>query len=363
MLQPTNERPNGGMKVNSLASVTIDTGILAVPCVDCAKDDAFQYVDTLLDWSKLLDEPWVAVYMSERASESLFAEGLYPLRDQLKELFDAHGIVEFDVNTVARIVGQLLAITPSFETFYRVKDVLSEHLEADPDVIRLTTHVGLQADLARCIMLIAVLRKHCSQPLGGHSLILRKAPKQVIQLKAHIHELEHARDDIPVLPCPPEFFEADVLVCDDFRGLIECLDESSILVGASDNFGVELAVRIALFKDDLNRGGNLDWDSVNVPKIGINFRELCQQCCADQGNALSLRILRSIVETVTGINLTAVHALRTGVGGNSPQRTRGFDKAQRRDIDREFHLHYWECSDGTIELASVVYHNDFTIPE
>ena len=100
-------------------SVTIDAGVLAVPHVDCAKDDAFQYVDTLLDWSKLLDEPWVAIYMSERASEYLFADGLYPLREQLRELFNAHGIVEYDVNTVARIANQLLAITPSFETYYR----------------------------------------------------------------------------------------------------------------------------------------------------------------------------------------------------------------------------------------------------
>jgi hypothetical protein len=43
--------------MHSLPSVTIDAGVLAVPHVDCAKDDAFQYVDTLLDWSKLLDEP------------------------------------------------------------------------------------------------------------------------------------------------------------------------------------------------------------------------------------------------------------------------------------------------------------------
>ena len=189
----------------SLSSVTIDAGVLAVPHVNCTRDDAFQYVDTLLDWSQLLDEPWVTIYMSERASESLFSDGLYPLRDQLRELFNAHGIVEYDFNTVAKIVNQLLAITPSFETYYRVKDVLSEHLKTDPDVIRLATHDGLQSDLARCITLIAILRKHCSQPLGGHSLILREAPKQVIQVRAIIHELEHSRNDIPALPEPPDF--------------------------------------------------------------------------------------------------------------------------------------------------------------
>jgi hypothetical protein len=64
-----------------------------------------------------------------------------------------------------------------------------------------------------------------------------------------------------------------------------------------------------------------------------------------------------------GEQLAAVHALRAGKGGNNPKWTRGKDNAQRRDIDTEFHLHYWKCADGTIELASVVRHNDFSIPE
>lgn len=348
--------------MHSLPSVTIDAGVLAVPPVDCSHDDAFQYVDTLLDWSKLLDEPWVAIYMSERASEILIDEELFPLRNHLREFFNRHGIVEYSPNDVATIVEKLLSLTPSFETYYRVKDLLSEHLETDPDVIRLSTHEGLQSDLARCITLIAVLRKHCSQPLGGHSFILREAPKQVIKVRAHIHELEHSRDDIPALPCPPEFFEGDVLVCDDFRGLIDCLDESAILVGASDDLGIELAVRIALFKNAIEQGDSPDWGGVIVPAIGSKFRELCQQVCTNQGDSIPPKILRSIVETIKGHNLPAVHALRTGPGGNDPQRMRGSDKAQRRDIDREFHLHYWECAGEKIELASVVYHNDFSIP-
>jgi hypothetical protein len=347
----------------SRPSVTIDAGVIAAPLSTCSTSDVHKYVDTLLDWSKLLDELWVSIYMSERASEALIADDLYPLREQLRKIFNEHGIVEYDVNTVARVTEQLLRITPYFETYYRVTDVLSEHLETDPDVIRLITHNGLQSDLARCITLIAVLRKHCSQPLGGHSLILRETPKQVIQVRAQIHDLEHDRDDIPALPRPPDFFEGDVLVCDDFRGLLECLDEAAILVGASDNLGIELSIRIALFKHAIAQGEAPDWGNTLIPSIGTKFRELCHKCCTDQDDSLPPRILRSIVETIRGQNLPAVHALRKSPGGNAPQRMRGSEKAQRRDIDREFHLHYWDCADGSIELASVVYHNDFSIPE
>jgi hypothetical protein len=349
--------------MHNQTSVTIDAGVIAAPLVTCSAADIHKYVDTLLDWSKLLNEPWVAIYMSERASEALIADNLYPLRQQLQQIFNAHGIVEYDVNTVARVAEQLLRITPSFETYYRVTDVLSEHLETNPDIIRLITHNGLQSDLARCITLIAVLRKHCSQPAGEHSLILRESPKQVIHVRAMIHDLEHTRDDIPTLPSPPEYFDGDVLACDDFRGLIECLDEAAILVGASDDQGVELSIRIALFKHSIKHGEDLDWGEVLIPSIGAEFRDLYQQCCTDQGDSLPPKILRSIVETVKGRNLSAVHALRTGEGGDDQQRMRGKDKAQRRDIDREFHLHYWDCANGDIELASVVYHNDFSIPK
>ena len=104
------------------------------------------------------------------------------------------------MNTVATIADRLLQITPSFETYYRVNDVLWEHLESDPDVIRLSTYHGLQSDLRamhnvdRCACGSTVLSR-----LGGHSLILREAPKQVIRIRAQIHELEHTRDDIRCL--------------------------------------------------------------------------------------------------------------------------------------------------------------------
>ena len=126
---------------------------------------------------------------------------------------------------------------------------------------------------------------------------------------------------------------------------------------------MELAIRIALYKRQLQSNIEPDWTNLNIPIVGAEFRERVQTCCRDQSATLPERILRSIVETVVDENTTDVHALRIGKGGNCPQKMRGNDKAQRRDIDREFHLHYWERSDGKIELASVVYHNDFEIPE
>ena len=347
-----------------MPSVTIDAGVLAVPAEDGSADDADHYVETLLDWRILLDEPWVAIYMSDRASEALVEDGLFPLRDQLKRLFAANGIVEYDVNTVAQVVDRLLRLTPSFETYFSIKDILADEVTTEPDVLRLCCGPQLQSDLARCVILIAILRKHCREPVRDHSLILRKAPDTTIRVRALIHDFDHDRADLEPLPTPPEYFEGDVLVCDDFKGLVERLNEAAILLEATDDVGIEAAVRIAVYKSRLGRGMAPEWSDVPGHRVGHAFRSSFQAIHPTQ--QLAGRLLRAIVETLEQTNMAATHWLRTGAGANNPQRLRKGDQASawRRDIDQEHHLHYWDCDDGTVEIASVSFpHDDFTIPD
>jgi len=348
-----------------MPSVTIDAGVLAAPPLHgTTGDDAHRYIETLLDWSKLLDEPWVAIYMSERASETLFAEGLYPLREQLRRLFGATGIIEYDVNTVAMVVDRLLQLTPSFETYFSISDVLAENLVTEPDILGLCAGAGLQSELGRCLILIAILRRHCQGQISDHSLILRDAPDRIVRVTALIHDLEHHRADLAALPVPPEVFSGDVLICDSFRGLIECLDGVGLLLRASDDFGIGTAIRIALYKSQLTAGKVPDWDADLLYKIGGTFRATLQSLHPTY--QLADRLLRAIVETLEQANLIDTHPLRTGRGGADPQRTRESDNASawRRDIDRDHHLHYWVCPNGEVEIASINYpHDDFEIPE
>ncbi|MDM8525771.1 hypothetical protein QUF80_20560 [Desulfococcaceae bacterium HSG8] len=77
------------------------------------------------------------------------------------------------------------------------------------------------------------------------------------------------------------------------------------------------------------------------------------------------KLLRALAEVILNENLQATHPLRLGKGGGDPQRVREQDgaKAWRRDIDRKFHLHYWQTSDE-IEFAWSAYpHDDYYIPE
>ena len=304
--------------------------------------------------------------MSARASKALFEDGLYPLRNSLRKLFAANRIEEFDFNTVAIVADTLLRLTPSFEDVFSVSDVLADSLSIDPDILGPSAGTALQSDLARCLILIAVLRRYCGDAIRDHFLILRCAPGPVVTVQAKIEEIDHNRDDLNELPTPPEIFKGDVLICDDFRGFIQFLNESSILVSSTDISGLETAIRIALYKSRLEQGNDPDWDNLRGLHIGRRFIDTVHDSFRNQGDSFSAKILRAIVETLDEKNMTATHALRTGSGGGNPQRRRAADGAgaMRRDIDQNHHLHYWSCDNGVVELASVSYpHDNFWIPE
>lgn len=55
-----------------------------------------------------------------------------------------------------------------------------------------------------------------------------------------------------------------------------------------------------------------------------------------------------------------MHALREGDGGNSPQITKEDYAAWRRDIDTDYHIHYWKKGE-IVKLANIVHHNDYKI--
>jgi hypothetical protein len=347
-----------------MPSVTIDTCVLAAPLQSVSHDDIIEYVETLLDWKKLLGEPWVAIYMSEHAAEAMIDEGVYPLRAELKRLFQAKGIEEYDYNTVGILTEELLKKTPYFETYFRIQDVLSEEVSTLPDLLSIHTGQELASELARCVVMMAILHSSCRQPLLDHNLIVKPwQGSTVVQVKALIHDIDTTRDDLLALPVPPEFFSGEILTCQNFRELVLNLDEAAIWKAADNEIGLELATKITVYKSRLERAVEPDWDSIHGFRFGCEFYQRMRAC--EQGGSPGLvdRTLRSLAETIDKQKMRDVHEKRTGMGGGDPQETRGQDKAWRRDIDREYHLHYWECADGTIEFASVGPHNMFEIPK
>ena len=302
------------------------------------------------------------IYMSEQAAEALFRDELYPLHPHLAALFAAKGIEEFDVNTVLQVAYSLLNQTPSLETFFEVElEVESLDVLTRPDLLSLCTSTHLLSDLARCLVLIALLRSH---GVADHILIVK--PWQggtEVQVQALIDptRLVHYRPDIGPIPIPPDLFEGSVVVCHNFRQLLQAVDEKAVLQAASNPADVELAIRVALYKVGMERGQNSEWNSPIRFLLGKNFHESLTCCLACNSENMVGRLLGTVIEAIQGENLGQLHSLRTSTGGGSSQRMRGSDKACRRDIDRQYHLHYWQRTDGTVELSDIVTHDNFVI--
>lgn len=102
------------------------------------------------------------------------------------------------------------------------------------------------------------------------------------------------------------------------------------------------------------------------PVLGDGFMESLEKT---EGIARG-RVLEVCSHVVSGrapeIASLEVHALRSGMGGEDPQRTRpdgskAFRASLQTNTAAARRLHYWQLPDGRIELARVVYHDDFSI--
>lgn len=344
------------------ATLTLDAGILACPRGDVTAADSRAFVEGLLEWSRLLDEHWVTVLTSSGSWKALAADGFLGFYEPVAQLLAASGVVEYCANDVMQVLDRLLYHPPWFEEHLGVDDALVnwEHVATQPDVLSVSAGPNLRRELERCLVLIALHQKRYGNGVDHHVVALCRVPGSVVEVRARVHYGPNG-----LTPSESEDLEGCVLACDDAQGLIACMDECALLRNATDDSTVYLACRVALYKARGARGGGADWEELSGWRVGESFREAAQRCCRDSADSFATKLLRAVAETIDHENLAAVHWLRTGRGGNDPQKRRSGDGAVawRRDIDDDYHLHYWRVASGLVELSWVGPHDDFWIPE
>ncbi len=348
-----------------MLSITIDASTFAPPFSDPTSEAVYLFVERLLDWKGALDRGRAQVFTSRHTAEVLIECGLYPFRPHLGRLLSQAAVVEYDANTIAVVIETLLSRSMKLEDAFLINDVLASHVSFTPNVFEDYNPEAVRYECERCAVVIAILRTHGrDRLLRNHALAVRlRRGDHVVGVKALLDIVEHTRADLVALPKAPASFEGSIMVCDSLRDYLLAVEEGFVWQNAAGDRDLDLAIRIALLKKRLRAGGEADWDDLPRFSIGRHFFETVGACGGFGGSGLSERALRAIVETIEHLNLPAIHHLRTGAGGGNPQRIRGADEAWRRDIDHEYHLHYWECAGGFVELASIVVHDDFTIPE
>jgi hypothetical protein len=340
-------------------------GVLAVPNADASIEFVCQYVETLLEYQSITKNSLVSSFITKNTSNILEETQSYPNWDNLAELFRNKKIIPFDTKSVIITINSLMNKINNFEKHYNIIDILINNVETQPEIFKYDPGNSFQYDLARSTTLIAIIRKFSSSNIYDHLFFFRKELSKEsakIRLNALIDILEHERVELSNWPLSPTKFEGEVLTCHSLGSFFDCLNESDILANSSDKEGIEFAIRIALFKREREQAKNFHWNDLIVPTIGKVFPEYCHNICRES-KSIPKTILDTIVDTVKSINMNQVHPFRIDSAGNAPQKKRGKDTCWRRNVNYDIRLHYYKCEDGTIELASINQHNDFSFPE
>ncbi len=347
---------------NVLVNVTIDASVLAIPAVP-TKSSIEHYVERLLDWKELQRESWVDINTSIFADKMLYEDNLYPDYGTMKLMFSRNGVAKYNWQDVTVLVEALIYQTSNFEDCIeqkgiKVDEFSAEQIITEPDVFKNCQGDQIRNDLKRCVVLLAASQVVSKKQKPYHVLALHETKTKSIKVSALVSGITSYDEKGAIQSKSAKHLIENVLVAEDIRGIIECVDEVEILLKATSDSELQEAVKIACCK---NKSANCLLPKYN---IGTEFISSIVERLTFKPE-LAKSLLRAIVETLEGINMNATHRLRTGKSGGSPNRKRGKDDAEawRRDIDRDHHLHYWK-GNNCLELACVSYpHDNFDIPE
>ena len=153
---------------------------------------------------------------------------------------------------------------------------------------------------------------------------------------------------------------SSIPVCENPHGL--CLTANPITLWANCYYEADFhkALSIYIYQKIFTSGSspfekkNLSW------AFGPNFIKTVEAFGFRHQESKIKILLRACAETILGEATRDVHAIRKSEGGNAVQKKHGANEANRRDIDYEFHLHYWKTANGPI-FISIVAHDDTSI--
>ena len=329
-------------------SIVLDPYILAYPREIDDSTKFEEYVDRMLDIKKISEINNLQLLISKNTAEILFTENNYPSWDNLKKTLDEVGLSMFiQPRDIMSIIEGLLKLT-EIEEFIEIEETLFEQLEYDSTILggRNQTYTGeFERLLVLCLLNIKINDKR------NH--LLASVKDLSFEAKGRVIEIESSSNIFMALP---DELSGEIITFSNLSNLFEVLDPVNLWSQSITKEDYVNSLNIYLYQRNGNVPDNVDWD------FGDVFFDKARASGFLHEIPKIKMLLKSLADTILGENLPATHALRTDGGGNSPQVTRGGeDKAWRRDIDYEYHMHYWQARQK-IEFASLGVHNDMRIP-
>jgi hypothetical protein len=330
--------------------IVLDSYVLSCPDPAKGRESVLSYVRQLLDWRDLRDATWLETFLSEDTFDLLAKTDGYPPWNLLETCLDQQDL-DLQPRDVLEILNAIMSKTPSVEEHLNLKGIQFESVK--------TSHTELFVERAECfvehfqkLLLLACLLRKTEARCWLGTTGFPSGPRTDVNVEAEA--VLHREEDSEMVQ---EDITGTIPVVTNFQSLLDEFDPVDLWLAAETHANRQFALNIVITRSMRNAVDSVcrDW------KFGTHFFDSADKHGFLSQAPKSRMLLRACAETVLRLNMFATHALRSGPGPGDPQLRRGCDRAWRRDIDREFHLHYWETVNGP-ELACVVQHNDMTIP-
>jgi len=344
------------------SAVYLDAFTLACPHSEAGMESFGSYIQNLLNWSELRRMEWIDIYTSRTTSKVLFEVGAYPPWRDLQLAVNQLGIQHVQTKDIVDIVNGFLQRTFIVEDELGIDDVLFDHYGLVPAV----DYAGRPGPFVQHFELLTILlalHKSLYEELSNPLLVSCPDLKHQgnTQVMATLLEVACSSSSAAVAAChTPYTISAQFAICISLHSLHMSVDACCIWSCSTCYEAMRKAIEVFAYQQTPS---GLEYFNVledHPFAFGQNFIDSSRASGFFDDPSKIRKLLRACVETILGTNLRAVHALRVDRGNDKAQITRGTDKAYRRDIDHEFHLHYWETENG-FEFADVVHHNDFRI--
>lgn len=354
----------------------IDSGGLAIPQKPNTSFEIPSFVQFILFCKDLLisakydNVSLLGVYLCNSAE--LFQDDVFPRIDSITQLLKRQNERVVDTKTLVPVIHRILRECEPVSYCKDLPETVWSNLSVRPDLLSECLTDGLRKGLSCCIVNAALASEYQNRYNSKYRIVVRYSPSITIRVGATIQRiLSHPKDCLGGNVVFPHRFSGEVKTVHDPCALAESLDVAYLAEilkrGWTDN-DMLFSIQLSLYKFRI-RAATATPEIISIARVksfvGRRFLESVRECCRNNPKSLAAKLLRAIWETVDKRRMNAVHRLRTGSAGGARQRIRSRDGANawRRDVDPEYHLHYWKKADGQCELAKVAVHNSFDIPD
>jgi len=322
----------------------------------CLKTDFEEFLEDLLAWRSIEEVAWCDVFQSARTAEALFDAGRYPLWNDLELAMRHLGLSEnYQAKDIVNLVDGLLTRLQLMEDRVQIGAVLMDPFSVSPSRVA-PLEISLQAHFDHVLSLVATGETVGFIPSVPNYIANRVYDKATghVDVAGQIAVWETTHPRAPEIQLPLKL-AARVLLTMSRSDVERSLNIPALCTACCDEGLFKGLLEIAVSQVGGDTVDAMEWT------FGKTFFSSARALHMFSDPTKTRGLVETCVDTILKRNLAQVHRIRENLGANSLPRKRSAAFALRRDIDHEFHIHYWS-DDRTCEFARVVVHGDFTIP-